>query len=272
MRLAAAVSFYAMMAIAPLLVVALKVLSLIYGRSAEQKIGQQMGAIVGTEGSINPAGVMRQILHIAAHQKHGALFVWTSAVIALISGSSLFACVQDAINTLWDIQPRPGQRFRVGVRNRLTAGTMLFVAAVLLIASFALSAVLTLVANHSGGLIVIVSYIGDTFISYSLLTLLLAAIFKFLPMVKIDWSDVWRGALITAALWVVGKIALALYFRFALIQNPYGAAGSLAALLIWVYYSATLIFLGTAFTRVYAESTGKPIEPDEYAVRVKQGI
>jgi len=272
MRLAAGVSFYAMMAIAPALVVALKVVSLIYGRSAEQKIGQEVGALVGTEGAASPSNVVQQVLHVANHSKHSALAVGISAAIALVSGSSLFACLQDAINTLWDIKPRREKGFRIIVRNRIIAGAMLFVAALLLAVSFGLSAALAVVAQHAGPWIVHVSYVGDTIVSFAFVTLLFAAVYKFLPPAKIVWSDVWRGALITALLWVVGKIALGLYFRFAMIQNPYGAAGSLAALLIWIYYSATLVFFGAAFTRVYAESKGKPIEPDRYAVKVTQEV
>lgn len=262
-RLAAAVSFYALLAIAPLMVVALNALSWIYGGNAEQRIGQQVETFVGTGGTATPRDAIQQILAIVARSKHGNLAVVVSFVVALVSGSSLFSSVQDAINTLWDIQPPRHAPFLAAVRDRIVAGAMLFVVAVLLLASLVLSAALAFVTRNSVGRIVGATYIGDTLLSFALVTLLFAMIYKFLPRAKILWSDVWLGAMITAGLFIAGRSGLAVYFWFASMRNPYGAAGSIAALLLWIYYSSMLVFFGAAFTRVYAESRGKPITADD---------
>ena len=223
---------------------------------------------LGTDAKTGPGSAIQQVLHVAAESKHGALALIISFVVALVSGSSLFSAVQDAINIIWDIRPRKDKGIRVVVRNRLISGLMLFVAGVLVLASLAAGVILEIIAGHAGGWVVPVTYIGDTIVSFGVVTLLFAMIYRYLPPAKIIWSDVWLGSLTTAGLFIIGKIALTFYFRFVSLQSPYGAAGSLAALLIWIYYSGMLIFFGAAFTRVYAESQGKPIEPDQYGMKL----
>jgi membrane protein len=261
MRLAASLAFYTMMSLAPLLVVALTVLSFIYGPHAQEKLQGQAGTMAGPEGG----GAIAQMLQKAS-QGHGGLAAIIGFVIALISGSGLFVSLQDALNTIWDVKPRPEAGWKVMLRSRLVSAIMVFVALVLLLASFAVSAGLSIVVKHMGPLASTLSYVADLVVSMGVITCLFALTYKYLPDVKIAWSDVWPGAVLTAALFIIGKYALTAYFRFASVASPYGAAGSLAALLIWVYYSSMLIFFGASFTRVYAQRSGKPIEPSALAV------
>jgi membrane protein len=275
-RLSAALSLYTMMSLAPLLVVALTIMGLIYHHheDAQSRLGSQATTFVGPGG----ADAINQMMSSSAnHPKGGLVAGIIGFVIAVISGSSLFGSLQDALNTMWDVKPKPDAGWRVMLRDRAMSAGMILVAAILLLASFVASAVLSMVVKHLGGWLAGLSYVGDLVVSFCVVTALFAMIYKFLPDVKIVWSDVWLGAAITAALFILGKYGLTLYFRFASVASPYGAAGSLAALLIWVYYSSMLIFFGAAFTRVYAQRKGKPIEPNEYAMcmsledRARQG-
>ena len=156
------------------------------------------------------------------------------------------------------------------MHRRLIAGTMVLAAMALLLASFVLSAGLTMITDRLGPLRSWLSYLGDVGVSFLIVSVMFALIYRFLPDVKVKWRDVWQGAGITALLFIVGKFGLAIYFRVAAVGDAYGAAGSLAALLLWVYYSAALFFFGAAFTRVHAEGKGKMVEPEEHAVRVRE--
>ena len=252
-RLAAAVGFYFVLAVAPLLVVAVSVFDVVYGRAAEARIEQQVNALVGTE-TPSPRNAIQQITGAVAGSKHGKLAAVISFVIAIFSGSSLFVCLQNSLNFLWDIGKPHKSRFRVVVRNRLISGAMVIVVIILLLASVALSTAMSIILAHVGLWVTGLSFIGEIILSLIFVTVLFAIIYRVLPQAKIDWADVWLGAAITAGLFVAGKMGLTVYFRFAVMRNAYGAAGSLAALFLWIYYSAMLIFLGAAFTRVYAES------------------
>jgi membrane protein len=274
MRLAASLAFYTMMSLAPLLVVALTILSFVYGAHAQERLQGQAGSFVGPEGG----SAIAQMLQKASQGHQGIVAAVVSFVIALISGSGLFVSLQDALNTMWDIKPRPDAGWKAMLRNRLVSAGMVFVALILLVGSFAVTAMLHSVVKHMGPLATVLTWVGDIVVSLGLIACLFALVFKYLPDVKISWSDVWPGAVVTAVLFILGKYGLTAYFRYASVASPYGAAGSLAALLIWVYYSSMLLFLGAAFTRVYAERSGKPVEPGEFAVkltaedRVKAGI
>jgi membrane protein len=267
MRLAAAVAFYTIMSLAPLLVVALNVLSLHYGKQAEAKIGQQVNTFVGSQQAASPGSGFHDLLHYAAHSRHGRIAIILSFAVALISGSTLFVALQDSLNQIWDIKPRPGMTWKIILRHRIVAGGMVLVSAILLLGSFLITASLSVAVHQLGAKVSHVSYLADSLASFIISLLLFASIFKVLPDVTIEWPDIWFGAGVTAVLFVAGKFGLTVYFRLAAVTNPYGAAGSLSALLIWVYYSAALMFLGAAFTRAHTESHGKPIRVNAYAMK-----
>ena len=267
-RLAAAIAFYTMMSLAPLLVVALTITSFVYrGKGeAQDKIGKQAVAFVGESGG---QAVQQMISTSAAHAKGGLIWGIISFVVAAVSASSLFASLQDSLNTMWDVKPKPDAGWRAMVRDRLMAMGVLFGAGVLLIAAFVASAILTFLLKHaSGWWLVALSNAADFIVTLALMTAIFGLVFKFLPDVKIQWSDVWLGAAFTAMLFILGKYALGLYFRYASVTSPFGAFGSLAALLIWVNYSAMLLFFGAAITRAYARASGHQLEPNEFAMRM----
>jgi membrane protein len=270
MRMAAGVAFYTMMSLAPLLVVFLRVLSLKYGHKAEAMMSEEFETFVGSREIASPGSALHQLLHIAYQSRSGAFASWVGVAVALVSGSTLFGSVQDSLNSIWAVKPRPGRGVFHIVRQRILAGAMVVIAMAMLIASFALSAGLTIVAERLGPLRSVLSYAGDVGVTLVIASVMFALIYRYLPDVKVKWSDVWLGAGITGMLFIAGKYGLSIYFRLAAIGNAYGAAGSLAVLLIWVYYSAGLFFFGAAFTRVHAEEKGKVIEPEEHVMRVRQ--
>lgn len=266
-RLAAALALYTMMSLAPLLVVALTIAGFVFRgkEAAQEKLTGQASQFMGGGGG----DAIHQMLQSSMqHAKGGLAWGIIAFVVAVISGSSLFASLQDALNTMWDVKPKPDVGWKVMVRNRIISAGMTLLAAIILLASVVLSAALSVVAHRMGGLLSSLSYVGDVIVSLAVVTVMFALIFKFLPDVKIDWRDVWVGATITSVLFLVGKYLLAVYFRFGSVASPYGAFGSLAVLLIWVYYSSMLLFFGVAFTRVYAQAAGHPIQPNEYAVQM----
>jgi len=266
-RLAAALALYTMMSLAPLLVVALTIAGFVFRgkEAAQEKLTGQASQFMGGGGG----DAIHQMLQSSVqHAKGGLAWGIIAFVVAVISGSSLFASLQDALNTMWDVKPKPDVGWKVMVRNRIISAGMTLLAAIILLASVVLSAALSVVAHRMGGLLSSLSYVGDVIVSLAVVTVMFALIFKFLPDVKVEWRDVWVGAAITSVLFLVGKYLLAVYFRFGSVASPYGAFGSLAVLLIWVYYSSMLLFFGVAFTRVYAQAAGHPIQPNEYAVQM----
>ncbi len=264
MHLAAAMAFYTMMSLAPLLVVALTALTFIYKDKAQSTIQNRAALLVGNNG----AGAITEMLQASAqHPSSGIRATIISFVIALVSASGLFASLQDAINTIWDVKPKPDAGWKAMASSRLFSMLILAGSGLVLAASLIVSTVLTVIVKHLPAWLSWLSFAGDVVVSFLVIGLIFALIFKYLPDVIIDWKDVWIGAAITGGLFLVGKYGLTLYFRFASVA-PFGAAGSLAALLIFVYYSAALLFFGAEFTRVFAESRGHPVEPDHFAVKL----
>lgn len=265
MRMAAGVAYYFMLAIAPMLVVSVRVLHIIYGNEAEQRLKQQFDTLADPGHSTSPGQALKQLLQ-SAGSRHGWLALTISFTVALVSGSSLFACLQDHLNSIWDVKRSRRLGIRAIARNRLISGAMVFVVALLLLLSVATTAIFSGVVQELGAWGFSASWLGESLGSVITSAALFSIIYRLLPQVKLGWAEVFPGAILMATLFVVGKSAISIYFRFATL-NAYGAAGSLAALLIWVYYNAMLVFLGASFTRVRLEQMGKRIEPDEFAER-----
>jgi len=264
MRLAAAMAFYTMMSLAPLLVIALTILSFIYsGDVAQQNIKDRATLMLGSQGG---DAVGQMLAAMTKHASHGIVATIVSFVVALVSGSSLFVNMQDAMNTIWDVKPRSNVSWKALIWPRLLSVVALFGAGAVLLASLVVSTALTVIIRHLPTWLSWASVVGEILISVLVIGLLFAAVYKILPNVQVQWKDVWIGAALGAALFVAGKYGLALYFRFAS-TKPYGAAGSLAAALIWVYYSSAIIFFGAAFTRAYAERNGKRVPPDKFGAK-----
>ncbi|TVQ12070.1 MAG: YihY/virulence factor BrkB family protein [Leptolyngbya sp. DLM2.Bin27] len=277
-RLAAALAYFTVFSIAPLLIIAISVAAIFFGEEAARgQIVDQIQGLMGPEGA---AAVESMIAN--ANQAQGGLVATIIGVVTLLFGASgVFAQLQDALNTIWEVAPKPGQGIANFVRSRFLSFGMVLIIAFLLLVSLVISAAVagagTYVSGIAPGMAALWEFI-NFLISFGVITLLFAAIYKVLPDVKIVWSDVWIGAAVTALLFTIGRTLIGLYLGNAAVGSAYGAAGSLVVLLVWVFYSAQILLFGAEFTQVYTRRHGSHIRPAEHAVsltddgRVQQGI
>ena len=267
MSLSASVTFYTLLSLAPLVIIILKVLSVVFHKhnAAQQKLHDTIADQIGTTAST----AIDAILSASGNKpKDGLVASIIGLVILLFGASGVFTELQQAMNTIWGVKAKPGQGIWGFLRTRLLSFGMVLGIAFLLLVSLFVSTGVAAIAKWLSGNLKIVSFAGDVVVSLLVITLLFAMIFKFLPDVKIRWKYVWLGAALTAVLFVIGKWGLSAYFRFVSPTSTYGAAGSLVMVLLWVYYSSFILFYGAEFTKVYALSHGQPIVPSENAERI----
>jgi membrane protein len=264
-QLGAALAFYTALSIAPLLVIILGIAAYFFGDDAASgQIVGELRALVGDDGG----KAIEDMLANANKPVAGILATTLSAVTLLFGASGVFGQLQTALNAIWEVKPKPNRGVWGFIRDRFLSFTMVLGIAFLLMVSLVLTAAIAAAADRLGGerkslawLVQAVNF-AATFV---LLTALFALMFKLLPDVKMAWSDVWIGAVVTAALFVVGKFAIGLYLGHSSMASSYGVAGSFVVLLVWVYYSAQILFFGAELTQAYANSFGSRIRPAENA-------
>jgi membrane protein len=270
-RLAAALAYYTALSLAPLLVLSVSVLGLFTQRARDFVI-DQMQQLMGSAGK----DAATQIINSAKHGS-GVIATIISIIVLLFGAAGVFGNLQDAMNTIWEVKPKP-LGFWGTIRNRFLSLAMVMGVCFLLLVSLAVSTGVSAFTRHLSGGAAFIGHVADLVISIGVVACLFAAIFKFLPDIKMPWRFVWLGALLTSIMFTIGKILLGLYFTYASPASAYGAAGSLAAMLVWVYYSAQILFFGAEFTQVYAYSHGfKPklqttAEPMADRMRAQQGL
>jgi membrane protein len=256
-RLGAALSYYTIFSLAPLLVVAVAMAGLLFGHQAAQgRIVEQIGGLVGPV-----AGEAIETMLVSARKPAQGLLATALGIVTLLLGASgVFNELKAALNTVWEAQPRPKRGLRGLLRDRLASFAMVLVVGFLLLVSLVVSATLAALTHTYRGMFANAALLHalDLVVSLAVVTLLFAAIYKLLPDVepKPTWRDVWVGALLTAALFTVGKFAIGIYLGRGTIASAYGAAGSLAILLVWIYYAAQILFFGAELTQVYARRHG----------------
>jgi membrane protein len=254
---AAALAFYTIFSLSPVLVIIIAVAGVVLGQSAvRDQVLQQLTGIAGP--SAQP--LVQQMLQQTANPGSGALATAISLVTLLIGASGAFGQLQLSLNMIWDAAPRTSGGLYYLIRDRiLSFGMVLGIGALLLVSFFAsvvLSSVLTFFASRLPLGFVERGHLLDLGISFVVTTLLFAAIYKVLPDVHIGWRDVWVGAAVTALLFGLGKIAISLYLARSGLSSTYGAAGAFVAIVVWLYYSAMILLFGAEFTQVYARSFG----------------
>lgn len=250
-RLGAALAYYTLFSLAPVLVIATGLAGLVFDpQDVERHVFDQATGLVGPRG----AEAVRAMLASATADPSGGLVAAILGFAALILGATgAFAELQDALNTIWNVKPRPGRGLLGIVRDRALSFVMVLVVAFLLLVALVVSAALAALGPRldtlaPAGLL----YAVNALVSVGVITLLFAMIFKILPDVEVAWRDVWLGAAVTALLFVAGKYAIGIYLGRAGVASAYGAAGSLVVVLVWVYYATQILFLGAEFTQVYA--------------------
>ncbi|HEX4354091.1 MAG TPA: YihY/virulence factor BrkB family protein [Polyangiales bacterium] len=255
-RLAAALSYYALLSLAPLLLLMVALLGLIFGEDiAREHVVDAMSSVVGPQG-------MAAINTIAKSAHHTGTGIGSiiGLGIALFGASGAFVELQASLNAIWNIPPKRSDKVWLRyVIDRAWSFVLVLGVAALLLCSLLSSAVLAIVGEFfehelpGGGM---VWQLMNSAISLGIITLLFAVVFKMLPDVKIRWSDVWLGSFVTALLFVLGNLLLGFYLGKSGVTSSYGGAGSIVALMIWVYYSTQLVFLGAELTQVYTQRVG----------------
>jgi membrane protein len=265
-RLAAALAFYAILSIPPLLVLAIAIVGQFTDEAAAREtILSQVGQLMG--GGAREAVAM--ILEAAAQPEGLSWATAVSLAVLFFSASGVFVQLQEALNTIWDVMPEPGRGILHTVQKRAVSFLMVIGIGGLLLLMLLLSsliAVLDQVLTQVLPFSVTWAKVLNYGLSFLIITGLIALVYKTIPDVEIVWRDVWVGAVVTAVLFALGVAGISIYTQVGNPTSGYGAAGSLIILLIWVYYSAQIVFLGAEFTQVYANRFGHYIRPDDHAV------
>jgi membrane protein len=268
-RLSAALAYYTAFSIVPLLVIVIFVAGLVIGEEAASGgIVRELSGLIGQESAEFFQGMVTK----AREPGSGAAAI-LGIVLLLVGATGVFGQLKDGLNTVWEVAPKKGGGVLRFLRDRFLSFTMVMGIAFLLLVSLALSATLGAITGVVGGWLPgqeVLVWILNFLVSVAVFTGLFAMIFKWLPDVKMAWKDVWLGAAVTALLFALGKFAIGLYLGRGSVGSSFGGAGALAILLIWVYYSANILFLGAEITQVYAKRYGSDIVPADNAVPVTQ--
>jgi membrane protein len=270
-RLAASLSFYTALSVAPLLIIAIAVAGLAFGEEAAR--GEILGQLQGLVGH-DSAKTVESMVESAAKPKSGIISTIISVVVLLFGATGVFAELQTSLNHIWEVKPKPGRGIWQVVRQRFLSLGMVLGIGFLLLVALILSAALSAVGKWAEASLpgsVILWQVGMHVVAFALIATLFAMIFKVLPDAEVSWRDVWVGAVVTALLFTIGKFLIGLYLGRASVTSSYGAAGSIIVFLLWAYYSAQIVFMGAEITQVYARMYGTRIQPSPNAVPVDEG-
>lgn len=251
-RLAAALAYYTIFSLAPLLLVVIAIAGLVFGADAAH--GQITAQLQGTLGH-KAAQQIDVMVKAAGSHRSGVIATVIGIVTLLLGASGLVMQLQDALNTVWDVQPERSAGLVAMLRERLLSFSMILGLGFLLLVSLALSSALSAVNTYTSALVPGAAFALQALnfvFDLGVLALFFAMIFKYLPQAQIAWRDVWVGASLSAVLFIAGQYALTLYLGKMNAASPYGDAGSLIVVLLWVYYSAQLLLFGAEFTRVWS--------------------
>jgi len=268
-QLGAALAYYTVFSLAPLVLLLLAIVGFIFHNDpagAWGKMTEQMSYFLDK----NAIDVVQGIAQKASQPNKSFLATIIGILLALFGASGVFGQLQDALNTIWGVKAKPGAGIAGFIRSRFLSFTMVAGVCFLLLVSLVLESVLKSFSHYvqamfPGG--IVIALVVYSIFDLAVVVLLFASIFKFLPDVKIQWRDVWIGAVMTAIFFAIGKWALGLYLGSGTAASAYGAASSLITLLLWIYYSSQILLFGAEFTQVYAARAGRALVPDKYAVR-----
>lgn len=254
-RLGAALAYYTIFSIGPLLLIAVAMAGLFLGQEAARgQVSEELGKYFGP----HMAEALEQMIEAAAKPKSGRLATIIGLLTLILGASGLFGQLKDALNTIWNVETKQAIGVRAFIKERFLSMAMVlgigFLLLVSLVFDAAISALGPWLTRLIGGEAIV--HVLSLVISFAIATALFAAIFRILPDLKISWHDVWLGAVFTSVLFVLGKWGLGFYLGKAAVGSAYGAAGSLVILLVWVYWSAQILFFGAECTQVYARKFG----------------
>src|SRR6266513_3060262 len=270
-QLGAALAYYTVFSLAPLVLVLLAIVGLVFRTDpggAWNKITEQMSYFLDK----SAVEVVQNIAQKAAQPNKSLLATIIGILLAFFGASGVFGQLQDALNTIWGVKAKSGGGVWGFLRSRFLSFAMVGGVCFLLLVSLTLESMLKGFSHYIQGALpsgIVIAMAVYWIFDLAVVILLFAIIFKFLPDAKIQWRDVWIGAAMTAIFFAIGKWALGLYLGSGSAASAYGAASSLITLLLWVYYSSQILLFGAEFTQVYASQAGRGIAPDEDAIRVE---
>lgn len=259
-RLAAALAYYSAFSIAPLLLIAISIAGAVFGEEAAR--GAVQGQLAGSIGTEAARG-LESMIESARDSGSSGVMAAVGVVILLVSASGVFGQLQDALNTIWNVEPKKHGGVWGFLKNRFLSMAMVLGVGFLLLVSLILSAVVTGLTDTLERLLPVPGFVWQALsflVSFGVVTVLFAMIFKFLPDANVRWRHVWIGATMTAVLFTLGKFLLALYLGRRDAASAFGAAGAFVLVLMWVYYSSLILLFGAEFTQVYARARGHRIE------------
>jgi membrane protein len=265
LRLSAALAYYSIFSLAPLLIILLAVAGFFFGEAAARgQIAEQIKQLAGAR-----AAEAVQTLLLSINRRHSSFLATVFGIVALLFGASgVFSELKAALNTIWGVGIKPGSALGHFTRERFISFAMVLAVGFLLLLSLLVSAALTALGIFMDNLLPLPGYVlqcADFAVSLAVITVLFAMLFKMLPNVLLRWRDVWVGAAGTAFLFTAGKFLIGLYLGTSGVASYYGAAGSAIVILLWVYYSACILFFGAEFTKAFVRKYGAGIQPDKRA-------
>jgi membrane protein len=261
------IAYYTIFSLPGLLVIVINIAGYVWGKEAvTNQITTQIGGIIGGD----TAKDVQTMIAKASESKGTAISSILGVATLIFGATGVFYQLQQILNKMYEVEPKPKQKFLHIVKDRVFSFGLILVIGFLMLVSLILSAGLTAVsdwvANHLSEALVVIFRILDIVVSAGVITLLFAAMFRYLPDAKVRWKDVWAGAILTAILFVIAKFALGLYFGKSDPGSAYGAAGSIILIMLWVNYAGLILLFGAEFTKEYAAKHGRQIQPKEGAV------
>jgi len=270
-KLSGSLAYYTVFSMAPLLVVIISLCGIFLGReAAEGQIYQQLAGFMGKETALQ----LQDIVKKAAIGDKSTIAFIIGIVTLLVGATTVFADIQDSINTIWGIKPKPKRGWLKMLQNRFLSFSVIISLGFLLLVSLAVTSLLDgfskQLEQRFSDISVVVFYIINQIVTLTVIALIFGVIFRVLPDAIIRWRDVALGAIVTALLFMLGKFAISIYIGQSDVGSTYGAAGSLVILLLWTYYSSIILYFGAEFTKAYALAYGAEIRPSHYAVTKKE--
>ena len=271
LKLSASLAYYTLFSLAPLLLLVISLAGFFFGREAIQ--GQIFSEINGLIGNTAAAQIQEIIKNMELSGKTNSA-VLIGSITLLIGATTVFAEIQESINMIWKLKAKPKRGWVKIIKDRFLSASLIVGLGFLLIVTFIVNGLLLVLSDwmksYFPDVTLIIFQILNIIIGFAVITTLFGVIFKVLPDAKIAWKEVRAGAFFTACLFLLGRFLIGLYIEKSNTGLAYGAAGSLIIILVWVYYTAAILYIGAEFTRVYSDFMGFKIEPADYAVVVEE--
>jgi membrane protein len=269
-KLSAALAYYTVFSIGPMIIVIIFLAGIFYGREAIRgSIFTELDGLIGEKAALQ----VQEVIKGAVWSDKGPVAATLGIITLLIGATTVFAEIQDSINDIWGVKAKPKKGWIKMIMNRILSFSIVVTLGFIMLVSLVINGVIEALMNRLQErfpeLTVVVLYVLNLLITIGVITCLFAIIFRVLPDARIKWKDVMIGAVVTSVLFLVGKFGITFYISSSDIGSTYGAAGSLVILLLWVYYSSIILYFGAEFTKAWATEYGTPIHPNEYAVWVK---